>query len=143
MPYKHPMVIINLPVKDLERSVSFYTALGFVRVSRMVDPGKSITLEYPPQTPQDYTAIFVALCFTESFREDLGLSGPQTSGNALYSLTLQTPALCDQMVEHAVNAGGKPDVLRTPPVDDLHSRSFEDLDGHVWQIMSFPESFWE
>lgn len=40
----------------------------------------------------------------------------------------------DELVEKAVKAGGRPDPNKIGEMEGMYGRSFEDLDGHIWEV---------
>ncbi|UJH70198.1 VOC family protein [Ornithinimicrobium sp. INDO-MA30-4] len=51
----------------------------------------------------------------------------------LLALRVSTREGVDDLVDKAVAAGGKD--VRTDDNDFMYSRSYADLDGHVWELM--------
>lgn len=123
------MVFVNLPVQDLTRSMAFFRALG---------------LDFDPQYTDEKAACLVL--GAESFV--MLLAAPffatfttrpvadATAGTeVIVGFSVATRRRVDELVEAALAAGGTPS---KPPIDEggMYSRSFHDLDGHVWEAMS-------
>ncbi len=119
-------IFVNLPVKDLDRSVKFFTALGF---------------EFNPQfTNESGTCmvlgdhIYVMLLvhpFFQSFLTKPMADAHQATG-VLTAFGLRSRAEVDDMLQRALAAGGQ----EPRPAQDhgwMYARAFEDLDGHVWE----------
>ncbi len=53
----------------------------------------------------------------------------------LVCLSAESKAEVDATVEKALNAGGKADPGPKQDYGFMYGRSFEDLDGHIWEIM--------
>jgi predicted lactoylglutathione lyase len=121
------MIFVNLPVKDLEQSTEFFAELGF---------------EFNPQFCNDQCAcmvvdqnIFVMLLAEERFRDFInGEVSDATTTEVLMCLSADSREYVDETIARAVAAGGKP---WKPPVADgpMYGGSFQDLDGHVWELM--------
>jgi predicted lactoylglutathione lyase len=121
-------IFVNLPVKDLPRSVAFFTALGF---------------SFNPQfTNDDATCmivdenIFVMLLVEPFFRTfiDKALCDARTSTEVLVCLSCDSRAEVDELVAKAVAAGG---TTPRPPQDYgfMYSHAFEDPDSHIWELV--------
>lgn len=122
------LVFINLPVKDLPRSRTFFESMGY---------------HFNPQFSNDQGACLVisdtihAMLLTEPFFQTFTkkpISDARKSTEVLICLSCESKAEVDQLVARAVAGGGT-----TPnPVQDhgfMYSHGFEDLDGHVWELM--------
>lgn len=71
---------------------------------------------------------------------DRDVADPRKVTGALYCLSAESKKHVDEVVEKAERAGGKRDV--SAKQDDgqmMYGRSFEDLDGHVWEVMWMDE----
>lgn len=122
-------VFVNLPVKNLNRSMDFYKALGF---------------SFDPQFTDDTAACMVisehnyAMLLThEKFKSFSTKPIPDThkTTGVLIALTLDSKVAVDEMVRKAVGAGGEePRAMQDHGF--MMQRTFEDLDGHTW------EPFW-
>jgi predicted lactoylglutathione lyase len=121
-------IFVNLPVKDLPRSVAFFTALGF---------------SFNPQfTNDDATCmivdenIFVMLLVEPFFRTfiDKAVCDARTSTEVLVCLSCDSRAEVDELVAKAVAAGG---TTPRPPQDYgfMYSHAFEDPDSHIWELV--------
>lgn len=123
------MIFVNLPVRDLEASMRFYTTLGFVNEPRFTD-GTGACMVWSE-------AIFVMLLTHEKWAGFTDRPIPDAgSSEVMLALAVESRAAVDAMVETVRAQGGTPDV--NPPQDHgfMMSRAFADLDGHVW------EPFW-
>jgi uncharacterized protein len=122
------MIFVNLPVKDLNASKGFFMELGF---------------EFNPEFSDDQAAcmvvdenIFVMLLVEDRFRDfingDIADAGKTTE--AITALSADSREQVDEAVAKAIAAGGKPwkPTLEEGP---MYGGSFQDLDGHVWELM--------
>jgi predicted lactoylglutathione lyase len=120
-------IFVNLPVKDLNRSVEFFTKLGYT---------------FNPQfTNEDATCmivgenIFVMLLVEKFFQTfiDKPISDAKKSTEVLMGLSCASRAEVDEMVRKAVAAGG---TSPRKPVDHgfMYGHGYEDLDGHIWEV---------
>jgi predicted lactoylglutathione lyase len=122
------MIFVNLPVKNLKDSREFFTTLGF---------------EFNPQFSDDQAAcmivddnIFVMLLAAERFRDFINgeISDATRTTEVLTCLSADSKQQVDETVAKAIAAGGKPwkPTLKQGP---MYGGSFQDLDGHVWELM--------
>lgn len=119
-------MFVNLPVKDLAKSMAFYKALGF---------------SFNPQFTDDTAACMVisehnfAMLLThkkfESFATKPIPDALLTTG-VLVAISLDSKAAVDDLATKAVSAGGKEPM---PKLDlgFMVQRTIEDPDGHTWK----------
>ena len=122
------MIFVNLPVKDLERSIAFYGSVGAVQNKQFTDETCSmVSFSFE---------INVMLMTHERFRTftTKEIADTRTSVQALLNLSADSRDAVDRIVQDAAAAGA---VIDPSPVEDygwMYGRSFEDLDGHMWGI---------
>jgi predicted lactoylglutathione lyase len=118
-------LFVNLPVRDLARSVGFFTALGF---------------EFNPDFTDDRAAAmvvgdgaFVMLLVEEFFSTFTGRTPTYGSG-VVTALSADSPQEVDAMVARAIAAGGgkAQDRVADGP---MYGWSFLDPDGHHWELI--------
>jgi predicted lactoylglutathione lyase len=122
-------VIFNLPVKDLEKSKAFFASLGFA---------------FNPQISGDRAAMMIieegsiqAMLTTEAFFKSLidkPVAQAKEANEVIICLVCDSKDEVGVLVDKAVAAGG-----RAPhPLEDegfMVSQGFEDLDGHLWNLV--------
>ncbi|WP_024869881.1 VOC family protein [Pseudoxanthomonas suwonensis] len=116
-------IFVHLPVKDLDRSVAFFTALGFSFNPQFTDENATCMLVGEN--------IFVMLLVEPYFATFTGkpVSDATRQTEVLVALALESREAVDGMVAKVVAAGGNV----TQPARDLgfmYQQSFADLDGH-------------
>ena len=122
------MIFVNLPVKDLTRSRTFFTDLGF---------------RFNPEFSDDAAAcmvvdqnIYVMLLVEDRFRDFITgeISDATKTTEVLTSLSVESEEQVDQTIASAIAAGGKrwKPTMREGP---MYGGSFQDLDGHVWELL--------
>ncbi|HWL35839.1 MAG TPA: VOC family protein [Frankiaceae bacterium] len=122
------MIFVNLPVKDLDTSKAFFTALGFA-----IDP--VFTNDAAACVVVEKDSIHVMLLtepFFQSFIND-SIADASTSREVLNCLSCASREEVDELLAKAIAAGGKP----WKPVMDqgpMYGASFQDPDGHVWEL---------
>ncbi len=122
------MIFINLPVKDLDASAAFFTELGFT---------------FNPQFTDERAACMVisdqacVMLLTEDFFQTFTNKQPvdtNTQSEAILCLSADSREDVDTLVAKAITAGGKPS--RDKQVDGpMYGWSFQDVDGHLWEVM--------
>ena len=122
------MIFVNLPVKDLDATTAFSTELGF-----------SFNADYTDDTAACLVLddnIFSMLLTEAKFREFINgeIADPSTT-EVLTCLSCADRAEVDTLVSKAIAAGGKP-WKPSFEVGPMYGGSFQDPDGHVWELMS-------
>ena len=126
-------IFVNLPVRDLAASEAFFTSLGFAFNPAFADEQAACMVVD--------RNIFVMLLAEERFRDFVTgeISDARTATEVLTSLSVERREQVDDVVARAVAAGGRP---WKPAVDHgpMYVGSFQDLDGHVWELMHMQPS---
>jgi predicted lactoylglutathione lyase len=121
-------IFINLPVKDIEASMYFYTQLGFT-----VNP---LFTFHDQKCMMWSDQIYVMLQTYQMFKSGSKKNLPDPAENAITTFTLpaENPDRVNEIIDSALKAGGKES---TPMRDEgfMQIRNIEDLDGHNWSIM--------
>jgi predicted lactoylglutathione lyase len=121
-------IFVNLPVKDLSRSVEFFTKLGFGFDEQYTDETATCMI-----VSDD---IFVMLLTEEKFQtftpKKICDAGKFTE--VLVCLSLESRANVEEMVAKAVAGGGS---TYNEPQDHgfMYAHGFQDLDGHIWELI--------
>ncbi len=120
-------IFVNLPVKDLDRSVAFFTALGYRFNLQFTD--KNATCMIISDT------IYAMLLVEPYFKTftPRALCDATTHTEALLALSVESRARVDEMVGAALDAGGTEPRERTD-MGFMYNRAFADPDGHIWEI---------
>jgi len=123
------LIFINLPVSDLPKSIAFYEALGAVKNEQFTDHTAACMVFSE--------TIHVMLLTHDKFRQFT----PKTIANArettevLICMSADSRDDVDGTLAKAEAAGG---IIDPGPKQDygfMYGRSFEDLDGHIWEVM--------
>jgi predicted lactoylglutathione lyase len=118
-------VFVNLPVKDLDRSVGFFTALGFRFNAQFTDERATAMIVNDEA--------FVMLLVEDFFTTFTGKPVPPPS-EVIIALSADSPTEVDDLVVRALGAGGSPAQDRI--VDGpMYGWSFLDPDGHHWELI--------
>ena len=120
-------IFINLPVNDLQRSMDFYTALGFTNNPQFSDDsGKCMVWS---------ENIFVMLLNHEKFKIFATKPIADTKSNlaGLFSLSVDSIDEVNNITTNGIKAGGtEPSEMRD--YGFMQQRTIEDFDGHTWEI---------
>jgi uncharacterized protein len=120
-------IFINLPVKNLDNSISFFTKLGF---------------SFNPQFTDDKAGCIVisdnifAMLLTEAYFQTFTkkhVCDAKTSTEVLITLNIDSKEELQQLVQKAKESGA---VIDGEPQDHgwMYQHGFADLDGHQWEL---------
>ena len=126
-------LFVNMAVQDLERSVDFFSGLGFTFDQQFTDgsatcmnigDGAFAMLAVPGRF-KDFTS--KEICDTASHTE------------VLMAVSAESREAVDEMADTAVANGGR---AANDPQDlgFMYSRSFQDPDGHTWEVFWMDEA---
>ena len=123
------MIFINLPVRDLERSTAFYESVGARKDPRFSNE------EAACMVLSD--AIHVMLLTHGFFGRFTPKAIPdaRNAAQVLLCLSADSRADVDGWVDRAREAGGAIDPTPAQDHGVMYGRSFEDPDGHIWEVM--------
>ena len=119
-------IFINIPVKNVEESMDFYTRLGFTNKPLFSDDQQKCMVwnEY----------IYVMLLSKEKFKvySKKNISA-KSDCNAYFTLLVESLEKVNTIVDCGLKAGDREPI---PMVDEgfMQIRCIEDLDGHNWHI---------
>ncbi|PIF45510.1 hypothetical protein CLU96_2519 [Chryseobacterium sp. 52] len=120
-------IFINLAVKDLEKSMGFYTAMGFSNNPQFSDDTAKCMVWSEN--------IFVMLLSHEKFATfaTKPIADTKSSLAGLFSLSLDSLNEVHQLMENGLKAGGtEPNEMKD--YGFMQQRTIEDFDGHTWEI---------
>jgi len=123
------MIFVNLPVKDVARSTGFYESIGATKNPMFSDETASCMVFSD--------TIHVMVLSHEKFSQftPKKIADAHTSSEVLICLSADSKAEVDDTVDKAAKAGGKADPAQKQDYGFMYGRSFEDIDGHIWEIM--------
>ncbi|MBF9196447.1 VOC family protein [Microvirga terrestris] len=123
------LIFVNLPVADLPNSIAFYEAVGALKNEQFTDHTAACMVFSE--------TIHVMLLTHDKFRQFT----PKTIANAretsevLICMSAESRDAVDDMVARAGGAGGTIDIGPEQDYGFMYGRSFEDPDGHIWEVM--------
>jgi len=120
-------IFINLAVKDPQKSMDFYTALGFTNNPQFSDDsGKCMVWS---------ENIFVMIMTHEKFKTfaTKPIADTKSKLAGLFSLSLDSLDEVNNIMDSGLKAGGiEPNEMRD--YGFMQQRTIEDFDGHTWEI---------
>ena len=124
------MIFVNLPVTDLEKSKAFYEAVGAANNPAFTDDTAACMVVTEG-------SIHVMLLTHEKWATFTSKAIPdaRTTAQVLLCVSADSREAVDGQVDKAVKAGGKADPTPTQDFGFMYGRSFEDPDGHIWEVM--------
>ena len=122
------MLFVNLPVKDLDASVDYFTKLGFTFDARFTDDTATAMVVNEQAT---------VMLLTESKFADFTTKKPvdaTAQTETIVAVSADSREDVDGFADKALELGGSP---ANEPMDFgfMYGRSFNDLDGHLWEIV--------
>ncbi|UNI16992.1 hypothetical protein JDV02_003374 [Purpureocillium takamizusanense] len=131
-----PSLFINLSTSNIESSIKFFTALGFSYSKEWSD--KQTASFFFPAPNANVALIMSDKDRYKSFiRPGSEIADASKATEVIFAFAAKTKGEVDAAVEKAVAAGGKPDPFTMPnngAEHRMYCRSFEDVDGHIWEI---------
>ena len=120
-------IFVNLPVKDLKKSIAFFGKLGFTFNTQFTDETAACMV-----VSED---IYVMLLTHDKFKTftPKQISDSTKSTEVLVCLSAGSRQEVNETVRKAVAAGG---TTYNEPQDHgfMYGHGFQDLDGHIWEL---------
>ncbi len=128
MPTQSRLIFINLPVEDLPASIAFFTALGFAFDPKFTDESCACMIV----SEQAYVMLLAAPRFADFTTKPV--ADARTSTEAILCVSAESREDVDAFADAALAAGasGANDAMDH---GFMYGRSFNDLDGHLWEVM--------
>ena len=121
-------IFVNLPVQDLAPATTFYAAVGAVRNPQFSDGTAACMVISETVFVMLLTharwATFTQKPIVDAHRES----------EVMLALSCASRAEVDRLADAAGAAGGKADVNPKQDLGFMYGRSFEDVDGHIWEV---------
>ena len=120
-------IFVNLPVKDLQKSVQFFTKLGYTFDPQFTDENATCMI-----VGENIFVMLLVESFFKTFTTK-AVCDATKSTEVLVALSAESRAKVDEIVAKAVAAGG------TTPVEPkdhgfMYQHGYQDLDGHLWEL---------
>ena len=126
-------IYVNLPVKDLNKTVEFFTKLGFTFNPQFTDENATCMIVD--------SNIFVMLLAEKYFGTFTKKAVCNTTKDTevIIALASESREKVDEMLSNVLNAGGSEP---REPQDHgwMYGRSFQDINGHLWEVIYMNEN---
>lgn len=120
-------IFVNLPVKDVKRSMNFFSQLGFSFNMQFTDDKAACLV-----IGENIYAMLLHEEFFKTFTKK-ELADATKVTEVLIAIDVESREAVDSIIQKAVNAGG---TIYSNPSDHgwMYQHSFADLDGHQWEV---------
>ena len=129
---KNRQIFINLPVKNLEKSVDFFTKLGFAFNPKFTDKNATCMII----SEDIYVMLLVKKFFKTFIPKEIADSRKSTE--VILAITAENKDAVDELVNKAFAAGAK----KSKEPEDygwMYGWGFQDPDGHLWEVFYMEE----
>jgi predicted lactoylglutathione lyase len=125
-------IFVNLPVQDLNRSINFFTRLGFSFNPQFTDEKATSMI-----ISEDIYVMLLVKEFFQAFTKKEVADATKTT-EAIICLSADSREQVDEMVSKALEAGG---AVPNDKQDHgwMYQHGFEDPDGHLWEVAYMDE----
>ncbi|MHA2856524.1 VOC family protein [Paenibacillus lautus] len=126
-------IFVNLPVKDLEKTKDFFSKIGFEFNEQFTDKNAACLV-----IGDNIFAMLLTEDYFKTFTKK-DLSNAANTTEVILALSAESREQVDDIVNAALAAGGSPS---NDPVDHgfMYGWSFQDPDGHLWEVMYMDQS---
>src|SRR5688572_1824771 len=121
-------IFVNLPVKDLKRSMAFFEKLGFKNNPQFTDETAACMV---------ISDVIYLMILTEAKFKTFTpkpIADAKKSTEVLVALSCESRARVEELVRTAVAAGGS----KYANANDhgfMYQHGFQDPDGHIWELI--------
>jgi uncharacterized protein len=120
-------IFVNLPVSDLNKTKTFFAKLGFTFNPQYTNEKAACMI-----IEKNIFSMLITKPFFKTFTKKEIADAKKTT-EVLVALSAGSRKEVDELIKKAVAAGGKE--ARDPEDHGwMYGRSFEDLDGHIWEV---------
>ena len=126
-------IFVNLPVKDLKKSIEFFTKLGYTFNPQFTDENATCMII----SESIFAMLLVEPRFKDFTKKEIADATKTTE--VILALDCESREKVDEIVSKAVDAGAS---IYADAQDHgwMYIRSFADLDGHQWEHAFMDES---
>ncbi|MCX2495097.1 VOC family protein [Pedobacter sp. PF22-3] len=121
-------IFVNLAVNDLDRSIAFFTKLGYTFNAQFTNEKATCMI-----ISDTIYVMLLTRTFFQTFTEKEIIDAHQAIETSI-AISVDTKEAVNEMVDKAVAAGA---TIPNPATDYgfMYQHSFDDLDGHHWEYM--------
>lgn len=125
----HTLIFVNLPVGDVNRSRAFFTELGYTFNESLCSDTTLVVV-----LADNHFAMLLLREVFDSFHP-VQTADATKMKECVICLGVDSRAAVDALVDRAIAAGGTAGDCEDEA--SMYGRSYNDLDGHSWQIFWF------
>ncbi len=118
---------VNLPVKDLGKTIAFFSHLGFKFNPKFSDENATCMI-----VSDDFSVMLLVEKFFKSFTPK-EICDTHKYSEVLMTLSTESRKEVDEFIIKAIEAGGTI-YGETQDYGWMYMRYFQDLDGHLWEV---------
>ena len=126
-------IFVNLPVKDLDKSMGFFKAIGFSFNPQFTDKTAACMV-----MSDDIYAMLLTHDKVKEFTKK-PIADANKTLEVLTALAVESKAKVNELADKAINACGK-EAYSPKDYGFMFTRSFEDPDGHIWELFWMDET---
>lgn len=121
-------LFINLPVSDVEKSMDFYTSLGFEINTLFTDEHQKCMVWTD--------TVYVMLMSKEKFSDfsNDSIKGINGDYKVYFTLRVESENDLNKLIDNGLNAGGS-EPIEPKDYGFMKLRKIKDLDGHIWDVI--------
>jgi uncharacterized protein len=121
-------IFVNLPVKDLAKTMEFFTKLGFTFNPQFTNENAACMI-----VGEDILVMLLIEKFFKTFTKK-GICDTTKDTEVIVALSAENREKVDQMINKVIEAGGR-ESKEPQDYGWMYGRSFQDIDGHLWEII--------
>lgn len=122
-------IFVNLSVKDLPKSLHFFSELGYSANPQFTDENGACVV-----ISEEIYVMLLTEPFFKTFTKK-EIADATTSTETILALSADSRQEVDALVDKALGAGGHVAGEPTEMEGFMYSRSFYDIDGHHWEVV--------
>ncbi|MGH9980159.1 MAG: VOC family protein [Nitrososphaeraceae archaeon] len=123
----------NLPVKDLDKTIKFFTHLDFTFNPQFTDENATCMI-----IGKDSFVMLLVEKFFKTFTNK-EICDATTDTEVILALSAESREQVDNMITKVNEAGGR-EYMKSQDYGWMYHRGFEDINGHIWEIVYMDES---
>ena len=127
-------IFVNLAVQDLNKTIEFFTKLGFKFNPQFTDENATCMI-----IDKDSFVMLLVEKFFKTFIPNKDICDAKKSTETLVALSAESRAKVDEMIDNVVAAGGT-EYRKAQDYGWMYGRAFQDINGHIWEIGYMDES---
>lgn len=133
MSFPTTKIFVNLPVRDLEKTKSFFSSLGFEFDPQFTDANAACLVI----SPTIYAMLLVEPFFKTFTSKEIADTHRTTE--AILAISVESRSRVDELMSKALAAGGSEPRAKQDH-GWMYGRSLHDVDGHLWEFFFMDEA---